>query len=323
MKRILLVLLIATAATPRMARPQAGVCRNANSGPNCGAQNPPTKCNDDAWNQYQKHLHAAISLYDDGFSDSKRALEEFQEAGEDIEKDFSGGLAFRGTFTSTAEIAGLDQELQELYSSFVVAGKNVPNMVGPTVTVSAEVVTAIGEISAAIYQLNEALDNLNAASRSEDRMFQRGDAEWDAALAALQQALTAASCPQDQAGLQAQQSLDARAKQYLDSLPLNANGTYHIGDQNYDGQAALAKVKAILQAAGQSGSRPVAQVYLASYAPRADVVLTVAQWQQAVAQLKLANQQFGAQGPVIVARLAAFQRILNALRVVHSQMGNR
>jgi len=316
-----------------------GICHCC--GPNCPCNTAPcggptpSKCNDNAWAQYKQHLRPALALYAGAFSASDRSLKDFQEAGEDIERELGVGATLGGDMMSVPEISFLDEELQTLYASLATTVKNVgapvttvKGIAGPSVTLLVGFVAEAGELYIAISELNEALSNLDAATRSEERMFQRGDAEWDAALAALQQALTASSCPQDQAGLKAQQSLDERAKKYLDDLPLNGNGTYHIGDQNYDGEAALAKVKTILQAGQQSKTQPASRIYLASYMPQngtqqTGVALTLAQAQEVLAQLKLASQQFHAEGTVIKARLAVLQQTLKELRAVQSQMGNR
>jgi hypothetical protein len=320
---VLLVIFALCALVSGAAGAQVGKCRT----PPCG--NVP--CNEEAWKEYKKHLAIAVGQYDEGFADSDSALAEFREKMKEIQRETAAGLIIRGRM-SVFEIELLDDEIRELQAvmdaTVVTMGRTALKKgvgAGAKYTVGAEIVSAILEALLLSIDVDQAVRKLNAASLSEKHMFDRGNAAFEKSLADLKSALDIKSCDRDRSRLKSEQSLDDQAKSYLDALPLNGNGTYHLGDENYSPAAALKKAKQIITSGSQSGAAAHPPLYFAS-APDTrtlavtDYVLTAAQFDSARAELRTAISRMEQERSVAKARLAKYHRAIAQFRVLRARL---
>ncbi|MGI8496835.1 MAG: hypothetical protein ACR2OG_04525 [Gemmatimonadaceae bacterium] len=315
-------------ALPRVANAQAGVCRSAN----CGRKDPPKPtCDDKVWEDYKKKLKNVQDLYDESARNDDEAQKELREslkevllgvgeaAGEEVAIDVAHHVIEKALLQRAEEVRGA---LGVFYKQLAADAEVAPPaaLLGTIL----ELALKTHELSIADEDYAKSLDaNLKNTLRLADGM-------WDRILAEAQ----AAPPPCDavraelQSKLKAEQKLNDDAQALLDGWPLNANGTYHIGDENYDGAAAFAKAKAIVSASDRSAlPGPRARLWLARYGPmnssRPDVrstPLTPAQVKEIIAQIDIARSQLRQYDRNMSAALRAHRRSVNRLLSIRARM---
>ncbi|MGH9426782.1 MAG: hypothetical protein ACRD2L_10845, partial [Terriglobia bacterium] len=213
-----------------------------------------------AWEEYERDLKIVIGLWEDAEEDGDRALEEFNEAGEEILSELGVG---GGAKIAEETVPKITEHV--LHKTGVAKGllTELPP-VAEGVTAGVGVVVPFLEGCAAVYNLNVVTNNLDYATRSQAKMYARADEKWKQVLADLERAKAEdKKCEDENKALdekvKAEQELEKAARRYMEQGGLitpdgRVIDVYYVGNKDFrDADAALEAAKQLVTRRRQSG----------------------------------------------------------------------
>jgi hypothetical protein len=285
-----------------------------------------------AWNDYKRDLKIVEGIWDDAEKDSERSLEEFNEAGKEIEKELLIGLSAKVAEETVPKFA--EHVLEETKTATALI-KDLPTAgAGEFFIAGAGVMVPLTEAAAATYNLQVALNNFDNASRSQANMYLRADEKWKQLLADLKRAQECDA--KAGADAEAEQELEKRARRYMEQGGIitpdgRVIDVYFVANKEYrDANAALEAAKKLVTARRQSGAL-TRQPFLrfAAFAPNANLadpsaqnyLITAGAAQESIRKINLAEEHLRRGTTLIVKELKEYGSLRQNLRSIRSRMG--